>query len=62
MLSILTGRFADGGNHATEISSMKQKTRAPTKLWTSRSWWKEVPGQNEVKLIITVVLQRHNIK
>ena len=51
------GRFVAGVNHATEISSMKQKTRAPTKFWTSRSWWKEVPGQNEVKLIITVVLQ-----
>ena len=40
----------DAGSHP-----LTHKTKAPNKVWTSRSWWQEIPTQNEVKLIREVV-------
>ena len=43
------------GNQDSSAVLMTQKTKAPTKVWTSRSWWNEVPGHNEVRLINSMV-------
>ena len=48
LVFILSGRFAVNAKHAGKISYTTQKTKAPEKMWTSRSWWREIPGQNEV--------------
>merc|ERR1712241_1524655 len=49
----VTGRFAVNAKHAGKISYTTHKPKAPEKMWTSRSWWREVPGQNEPKLYAT---------
>ena len=43
------------GNQDSSAVLTTQKTKAPTKVWTSRSWWNEVPGHNEVRLINAMV-------
>ena len=43
------------GNQDSSAVLTTQKTKAPTKVWTSRSWWNEVPGHYEVRLINATV-------
>ena len=53
--SLYLGRLAVEENQGSPAVLMKQKTKAPTKVWTSRSWWNEVPRHNEVRLINAIV-------
>ena len=52
---VYLGHFALVGNQDSPAGLTTQKTKAPSKVWTSRSWWNEVPGHNEVRLINSMV-------